>query len=200
MLGAIKYNLSHLLDFSGRDARQTFWYYVLFLFLVNIALGMVLGFVLIGSLMGPLIDAAQAGLSEEAMRAQMATLMSSMMGNILWGTLAGNVLMCLLLAAAFVRRLHDSNSAGWWGLVVLAAQVGGSLVSIRLLDTMQEIMTEAMSRSTPMSPFEMQALMQGNHLSLYGLIGWIAPIIVIVFGVMDSTDGPNRFGEGPVRF
>jgi uncharacterized membrane protein YhaH (DUF805 family) len=34
MLASIKYNLSHLLDFSGRDARQTFWYYVLFLFIV----------------------------------------------------------------------------------------------------------------------------------------------------------------------
>jgi hypothetical protein len=37
MLGAIKYNLSHLLDFSGRDARQTFWYYVLFLVMLDIA-------------------------------------------------------------------------------------------------------------------------------------------------------------------
>ena len=34
MLGAIKYNLANLTNFSGRDARQTFWYYVLFLVII----------------------------------------------------------------------------------------------------------------------------------------------------------------------
>ena len=30
MLAAIKHNLANLFNFTGRDARQTFWYYVLF--------------------------------------------------------------------------------------------------------------------------------------------------------------------------
>ena len=41
MLGAIKYNLKHLLDFSGRDARQTFWYYILFLVVLQFLVGMI---------------------------------------------------------------------------------------------------------------------------------------------------------------
>ena len=121
MFKSVKYNLSHLLDFSGRDARSTFWFYVLFLFLVNVVLGIVLGTVMIGSVMGPVIHAAQAGASEAAMRAMMGTAMGAFMGKIMWFSLAVNLVMIALLAASFVRRLHDSNRSGWWGLLVLAA-------------------------------------------------------------------------------
>lgn len=41
MLGAVKYNLANLANFKGRDARQTFWYYVLFLVIVQFAVSMV---------------------------------------------------------------------------------------------------------------------------------------------------------------
>jgi len=201
MGGAIKYNLTHLLDFSGRDARQTFWFYVLFLFLVNIAIGMVLGFAIVGSLISAAIDAAQAGASEEAMRAQMTARMGDFIGGIVWYSLASNVIMSLLLAASFVRRLHDSNSNGWWGLLVLAALAAGSLVSIETMDSMREVMSEAMSRTGPMTQFEMQEMMRGqSQASFFGLIAWIAPLMVIVFGVMDSSKGPNRYGEEPVRY
>ena len=68
-----------------------------------------------------------------------------------------------------------------------------------MIDAMQAFMTEVMSRTTPMTPIEMQALMQSNHMNTYGLVGWIAPLIVIVFGVLDSTEGPNRYGDEPLR-
>ena len=35
MLDAIRHGLANLLNFSGRDARQTFWYYVLFVYVVT---------------------------------------------------------------------------------------------------------------------------------------------------------------------
>ena len=38
MLNAIKYNLSNLTNFEGRDARQTFWYYVLIIVVVQYAI------------------------------------------------------------------------------------------------------------------------------------------------------------------
>ena len=34
MFAAIKHNFRHLLDFSGRDAQPTFWWFVLFVFLL----------------------------------------------------------------------------------------------------------------------------------------------------------------------
>lgn len=201
MLGAIKYNLTHLLDFSGRDARQTFWSYVLFLFVVNIAIGMVLGIAIVASLIGSAVDAAQAGASEEAMQAEMAARMGGFVDGIVWYSLASNAAMYLLIAASFVRRLHDSNSSGWWGLAVLVALVIGSVVSIDTMGTMREVMTEAMSRTDPMGQAEIQEMMRGqSQAGSLGLVAWIAPLMVIVFGVMDSSKGPNRFGEEPVRF
>jgi uncharacterized membrane protein YhaH (DUF805 family) len=40
MWGAMKYHTAHLADFNGRDARQTFWYWFLFVFLLNMAVGL----------------------------------------------------------------------------------------------------------------------------------------------------------------
>ena len=40
MFEAIKYNLAHLADFTGREDRPTFWWYVLFLLVLDILLGL----------------------------------------------------------------------------------------------------------------------------------------------------------------
>jgi len=201
MLGSIKYNLSHLLDFSGRDARQTFWYYVLFLFIVYFVLGIIGSFVLIGSLMAPLMEAAQSGASEQQIQAQMSGWMGSFMGTIIWVSISVNILMDLLLASAFVRRLHDSGRAGWWGLLVVGSQAVSTLMMIPMMDSMQDFMAQAMDPANVADPARFQAMMaQQSKFSLYGLVGWIGPIAAIVFGVLPSTDGPNRYGEAPVRF
>ena len=201
MLGAVKYNLTHLLDLNGRDARQTFWYYVLFLFLVYVALAMVGSFVLIGSVVGPVIEAANAGASEAEMQARMGARMGDIMGSILWVSLAANLVMDILLAAAFVRRLHDSNSSGWWAVAVLAAQIAGTAAAIPMMDAMQDFMREAMDPANMANPAHMQAMIgRQSQIGVYSVVGWIGTILVIVFGVLPSTEGPNRFGEAPVRF
>jgi len=201
MLAATKYNLTHLVDFTGRDARQTFWYYVLFLFIVYFVLGFVGAIVLMGSLMGPLMDAAQAGASEQQIQVQMNAWMGGVFGKLLWVSMAVNVLMDLLLAAAFVRRLHDSNSTGWWGLAVVAAQLVSMAMMVPMMDAMQDVMAQAMDPANVSDPARFQAMMaQQSRFSLYGLVGWIGPIVAIYFGVKGSTEGPNRYGEAPVRF
>jgi uncharacterized membrane protein YhaH (DUF805 family) len=195
MLGAIKYNLSHLLDFTGRDARQTFWYYVLFLVVINFAIGMVVAIPMTVGAIGTAVDAARSGASEEAMQAQMMSQMSGTMGGMVWVSLVTSALMGLLLLASFVRRLHDSDKSGWWAALALAGHAAGMLVSLRMMDVMQDML------ATPIEAGNMQAMIERQQeVSAYGLAGWIGPIVVIVFGVMKSTDGPNRFGDHPVRF
>jgi len=201
MLAATKYNLAHLLDFGGRDARQTFWYYVLFLFIVYFVLGIIGSFVLIGSLMAPIIEAAQQGATEQQMQLQMSGWMGGFMGTIMWVSMGVNIVMDLLLAAAFVRRLHDSNSSGWWGLLILAAQAASMVMMIPLMNSMQDVMSQAMDPANIADPVRMQAMMANqSRFGLYGLVGWIGPLAAVVFGVLPSTDGPNRYGEAPVRF
>ena len=45
------------------------------------------------------------------------------------------------------------------------------------------------------NPYAMQA-----EMGLPGMVGYIGYLVVIIFGVLKSEDGPNQYGEEPVRF
>jgi uncharacterized membrane protein YhaH (DUF805 family) len=194
MLGSIKYNLAHLLDFRGRDARQTFWYYVLFLFVLNMAIGLVVVIPFIGQVLVSTMAAAQSGdpaAMETAMAAPMGEMMESMLGLGLFTT----ALNAVLLAAAFTRRLHDSNLPGWWALVPLGLQLAASYYSYTRIEQLKALTAQMMSQTDPQA-----ALMAQSQISAQGLIGWLAIIALVVLGVRKSTEGPNRYAEAPVRF
>src|SRR5688500_6326199 len=61
MLDAIKYHFRHLTDFSGRDARQTFWYWMLFLFLINMAVSIAATVPMMVDMMSSAFAAAERG-------------------------------------------------------------------------------------------------------------------------------------------
>lgn len=195
MLGSIKYNLSHLTSFSGRDARQTFWYYILFLVLLRVVISMAVSVPMVISMMQRAFVQAQAGVDEGAMLAAMMQDMGGWMALSVWIGVAVQFATLALAAAAFVRRLHDSGHSGWWCAFAVACGLVSIGVNISQIDEMQALV--AMSAADPIA-FQQAAMEQrGNPLTL---IGMIAPIVVIIFGVMKSTDGPNRYGEAPVRF
>jgi uncharacterized membrane protein YhaH (DUF805 family) len=194
MFGSIQYNLAHLLDFRGRDARQTFWYYVLFLVVVQFAVGLVMWVPLMVGMFRQVFEAASAGVTDQdAVNQMIVSQMGGGMQQMIPYTLGLSAVMILLFVAAFVRRLHDSDKPGWWALLPVATQLCAMYVSYDSLGHMQELMTNAMQNRA--AGFE-----QPGGLSAYSMVGWIGYIAVIVFGVMKSTDGPNRYGDEPVRF
>lgn len=199
MLGAIKYNLTHLLDFGGRDARQTFWFYVLFLVVLSVVAGIIVSIPLMASSIGAAMNAAQAGASEQQIQAQVMGRMSGTLGTTVWISLAIRAATALLLLAAFVRRLHDSDKSGWWAVVPLAAQALSMLISIQIMGEVQALMQEAAAAAGDPAKLHI-VLERQREFATYGLIGWIGPLVVIGFGILRSTDGPNRFGDEPVRF
>ena len=91
-----------------------------------------------------------------------------------------NVLVTLLLAAAVVRRLHDRDRTGLWGLMPLPF----TLVSMA-------------------NPKAATALATGSHepssldrlMLLSSALFWIALIALIVLLAGEGTKGPNRFGQ-----
>jgi uncharacterized membrane protein YhaH (DUF805 family) len=199
MLGAIKYNLTHLLDFSGRDARQTFWYYVAFLVVLNVVIGIVVYIPAMVSSVGTAMEAAQAGAGEQEVQARMMAQMQDTLGTTMWISIGISAAMPLLLIAAFVRRLHDAGKPGWWALLPLAMQAASIAVSIRISGEMQAMMREALTVGN--DPAKLQSVMaHQSEYAAYGLIGWLGILIVVGFGVLRSTDGPNRYGAEPVRF
>ena len=194
MLGAIKYNLANLANLNGRDARQTFWYYVLFVVVIRFIASMAISIPMMAGTIGSAVASAQQGADPAAAQAQMMGRMTEFLPRMMWFGIIIGVITALLLVASFVRRLHDSDLSGWWAALPLAlhgyalsqvpAQMGRAL----------EIMSTAGS-GTPPDPMVM---MRGQ--GTMALVTWLPLIIGIVLAVRKSSEGPNRFGETSVSF
>jgi uncharacterized membrane protein YhaH (DUF805 family) len=199
MLAAIKHGLGNLVNFHGRDARQAFWYYVLFVYVVIIVITMawvvpmtiqaIAAGVRAGMAAAQSNDPVAAQMQAQAMVMQS---MSGMMSGMMTLGLATNVLMMAALAASFVRRLHDSDLSGLWALLPGGVQVANLFLAPALMRRMVEGMTH-MPVGDPAASIR---AMQGS-MGAASLAGWIAIILVIVLGVRKSTPGANRYGEAP---
>ena len=196
MLGAIKYNLKHLLDFSGRDARQTFWYYILFLVVLQFLVGMIAIIPSMVTIMGDTFTAASSGASEEEMEALMAGNISGMVGQQVWITVAASLVSCGLFLAAFVRRLHDAGFTGW----IAAIPVATTLISIWQTFTMIDEAIEVAEAAMANGGDSAAAFAAQQDVSLASLIGYVGYAVVIGFGILKSQDGPNKYGNAPVQF
>ena len=199
MLNAIKHGLGNLLNGNGRDARQAFWYYVLFIYLVTTVLSLVFVMPL---MMQSMFAAMQQGIaqgqgqdpevSKAAIQAAMMDSMSEIMPKMIWMSIAVGVVMLLSLAAAFVRRLHDSGLSGLWALVPAACQA----VSLYTMPTQLARMQEAMHTADLNNPMAGMLMMRGS-MGAGQLLAWVAIGVVVVLGVRKSTPGPNQYGEAP---
>ncbi|QFT77904.1 DUF805 domain-containing protein [Erythrobacter sp. THAF29] len=198
MLNSIKYNLSHLTDFSGRDARQTFWFYVLFLVIVNFAIGLISSIPLYIGMAGQLIDAASSGSSGadrgDEIAAGMVESMSGYIETQAWIAAAVAVVMVGLLLASFVRRLHDGGFPGWIAAIPVATQLFTAVYNIMVVDDVIAIMGDMMKPENQANAMAMQA-----EVAPYSWVAWIGYLVVIGFGVVGSNQGPNKYGGEPVR-
>jgi uncharacterized membrane protein YhaH (DUF805 family) len=194
MLGAIKYGLGNLLNFNGRDARQTFWYYVLFVYVVVTAISMLAMIPMMVNMFSAIVDAAASGKPPEAANAVMVGFMGDLMRTSLWVGIGSGIAMLVLLAASLVRRLHDSGMPGWWALAPGAIQVVGLAMMPSQIDAVMEVVN-TMDAAAMQNP---TAMMQAKGMA--GLIGWVAIGLVIWFGVRKSDPESNSYGDQPVRF
>lgn len=192
MLKAIRHALANLANFSGRDGRQAFWYYALFLVILNLVLGFAATVPMMVSAFQVAFEGVQTGMPEDEVAAILAARMSGQAETTLWVSLVMSLATTALLAASFVRRLHDSDHSGWWAGLAVLAQIGAAAFSITRIEELKAAIAASIS------PESMAAYVESQSQTMaYALIGWIAPLIVIIFGVMKSTPGPNRFGDAP---
>ena len=191
MIEAIKYNLSHLTDVSGRDARSTFWWYVLFLVIAQFLIGFLAMIPLMVSGVGSAFDAVQSGSDPDQMQAEMFAGMADAMGTQIYVSAVISVLVMLMLFASFVRRLHDGGFTGYLAIIPFALQLLAISGSIAMVDNMKELFKAASD------PAQMQQMQAELTFTWPNIAGWIAFLLVIGFGVMKSQDGANRYGEQP---
>lgn len=199
MLDAIKHGLSGLINFNGRDARQAFWYYVLFIYLLTTAVSMV---VVLPTMLQSMMAGMQHGMeqarghdpvaAQAAIQASMMASMSEIFPAMLRLGMVTGAIMILGLGAAFVRRLQDSDLPGWWALLPAACQLFG----LALLPAQLERMQQTMQSIDFTSPMAQSQIMRGS-LGAGSLLGWLAIGIVVALGARKSTPGPNRYGDVP---
>jgi uncharacterized membrane protein YhaH (DUF805 family) len=203
MIAETKHCLRGLAQFKGRDDQPTFWYYVLALVIAQFIISMIvmvpMMIGLVNAIMQTIPLEQEGGDPAQAMGA-VFSLMGPMMQDMMWISGATSLAMMLLFVAAFVRRLHDAGYTGWIVLVPIATQVFGLFYGMAQVEQMTEVMfpmmQTAMASNDPQEIVDLQAQMQGQ-IGPYGSVGMLGYLLVIVFGVMKSQAGPNRYGDAP---
>lgn len=196
MIGAIRHQLANLTNANGRDARQTFWFWVLAIVLVRFAVSLAISLPMTAkmtSLVGATIASGQAD-NEAAMQKAMFDLMASEMPKMVWIGVAVGVVTLLLLCASTIRRLHDSDLPGWIVLIPGTLYAAG----LAMMPAQMQRAIEVLRSIEPGKEPDVGAMMQGN-LTQAALM-WIPVIILIVIGVRASTEGPNKYGAEPSSF
>lgn len=108
---AVKSGFANYANFSGRATRSAYWWFALFVFLVELI---------------PYIGLLSA----------MPDTGEDVSGTYLfWAALVGLFWLGLILPylAVAVRRLHDTNKSGWWYLISLVPCIGGIWLIILLV-------------------------------------------------------------------
>jgi uncharacterized membrane protein YhaH (DUF805 family) len=201
MLKAIKHGLGNLANIHGRDARQAFWFYVLFLYLITFVLSMVVTMpMLVGAVISSVnegIAQAQAGnvddaAVEAAIQAKVGQAIEDFVPQMVMVGLVSALIMLVGLAASMVRRVHDSGLSGAWALLPLGLQA----VNIALIPSQMGKLEQAMLQIQLGDPLVGMKMMEGS-VGFGAMAGWGAMLAVVVLGARPSTPGPNRFGDAP---
>ena len=191
---ALRYHFGHLAGFAGRDARQTFWFWFLFLFIVNIAVSTIATVPMMIEAVQTGMDAARSGDPGSAE----ATMMASMSGQMTFMMEVGIVIGLFntaMMAAPFVRRLHDSGKSGIWAVIAGAIYLASLVLAWLRADEVAAMMQQVTDAANSADMVELQSQMMWQSL-----LGYVPMIMIVGFGILGSDPGANRFGEEPVRF
>lgn len=190
MIELISNHLLGLVRFSGREAQRPFWTWTA----IVIGGAVVAMTAAMSSTFGK-IEQFAAQHPDQVTRTVGATSYSiTVHGNhpelmpdfsvLLMGIGAISALAILLLAAAVVRRLHDVNRTGAWGLPPAVLLLTG-------LAGMSQLFDQFGNPGGP--PMGLFLAMFVNNLAYLGSLG-----VLIVLLAEKGTPGENRFGQPPV--
>jgi uncharacterized membrane protein YhaH (DUF805 family) len=140
------------------------------------------------------MDAARTGADQAAVQAAVMARMSDMVRTMVLVSIGIGLVNLVLVAAALVRRLHDSGKPGVWAVAIGALYAVSLIVAYQQIGAMQAAMSHAAAGGSPEDMLAFQ-----RTTGLRGLLGWVPLILVIVFGVMKSDPAPNKYGDEPVR-
>ena len=173
---AVKICWSKYADFTGRARRSEYWWFCLFTLLVMLLPLIVL-----------VVSAVGAGVSVDDY--------SSFSGG--WFiALVFSFIILMIIALVFLvpslavttRRLHDTGRSGWWIVVSYAFSVISSFLQGFVMDPVLSADAGSLSAASKVS------------IAVWGVIYLInlgLSITVLVFTLLDSHKGENKYGPSP---
>jgi len=109
---AIKTVFGKYATFEGRASRSEFWWWVLFLFILQVISNILDG------LFGTKINYSASG------------AVSTNINNVGWLSLVVGLILIIPTIAVSVRRLHDTDKSGWWWWLNVVCCIGGLILLI----------------------------------------------------------------------
>lgn len=162
--------LKRYAEFSGRSRRKEYWMYILFIVIVSIVLSIIDRMLGLGG--GSSVDTFGAPSGTGVGGGLGAATHTGLLGGIFaLATLIPNI-------AVAIRRLHDTDRAGWWVLLGF----GPYLLAVVLM------VVGAMTG-------QLGLLATGG---LIMMIGFVGGIVLFVFMCLPGTSGPNKYGPDPL--
>ncbi|HYI64079.1 MAG TPA: DUF805 domain-containing protein [Allosphingosinicella sp.] len=188
IIASIRHGLAGLLRFSGRDTRKQFWPYAIFVFLAASLLSYLVVLPELARMMGRMLRIAAEQGDRPLEPHEIEPLLGEVMPNFDFFIVTSviiNIVAMMLLAAAVVRRLHDCDRRGLWGLVPLPSFALGLALAPMALEIVRHPVTPDMN---------MMMWPMLNSVLTWGLF-----IFLIVLLAREGTKGPNRFGPEPAE-
>lgn len=170
-------------EFKGRARRSEYWWFSLFCFLVMaVFLGPmgVLSYLEEGGVINTDAGLWLAGYAISAILAVIGALFL--------------LAMIIPSIAVEVRRLHDTGRSGWWVFWSYAISLLAFLAPFFLFDFKVALDVGEFDAFT--KAFDM-ALLPGLLLGVTKLCDWILQLALLVFTLLNSHKGENKYGPSP---
>lgn len=188
MLHAIKHGLGHLFTLTGRDSRQEFWLYALFLLILRWIVGTVAAAPLMASTMSTAFDAARNSSDPQATATAVQANITAALPQLMVLTIVVGLVTMAMLVASLVRRLHDTGLSGWFvllpGVPYLVTLAAAPHEVARTMAMMQQ------------GPHQAGEVLHATNWSL-AAVGWLALALLVALAARPSTSGANRYGPPP---
>ena len=180
MFESIKYNLANLANFSGRDGRPTFWWWVLAVVVFNFIVSFAVSIPMTASAVSAGFDAAQSG-NEAGAQDAIRERVGGMAVTLVWVGIGMSLLNLVLVGASFVRRLRDAGQPVFWALIAGVLQIVSVVLAFTQMGETEEMMRRAMAAGS-----QQEALAMQGEMAWQSRIGWLPLVIVAIFGVFKS--------------
>lgn len=166
MIPSIKTCLSKYVTFSGRASRSEYWYFVLFVFVVSVALA--------------ILDSAI--MPDTSPEDQSPGLLNSVF----------QLAMFLPVLAAGWRRLHDTGRPGWYLLLPLGLNLFAIVAMLTGVIAFSALESQAADPDALRGP---AAVLGTSGLLIVGIVQLLLALLLVWWLTRPSDPAPNVYGD-----